>query len=154
MTMVPERTWVAAAAEQRTIDEPRKDLKRMRPRDERADCAGHRQVPDEREAVTGLQRSTSRRRRRALRRRRRRHAPRLERWPLRARKRQRGRTYGAEVEQVVLKVLKVLKVWAGRDVLCAERLTPPRLAPARHDTARHGWRCRSPIASGCARPMG
>lgn len=47
----------------------------------------------------------------------------LERQP---RTKQRGRTYGREVEQVIV------RVWESRDYICAERLTPGLLSMAQH----------------------
>ncbi|MBF6592611.1 MAG: integrase, partial [Ktedonobacterales bacterium] len=100
--------------DQMTVDERRKYLKRMRARYERADRGGQSQLLDEMEAVTGLHRKSLLR---LL------HAPSLERQP---RVHQRGRTYGAEVERVVV------QVWESLDCVCAERLTP-----ALEETARH-----------------
>jgi len=105
--------WVAMDDEM-TIDERRKYLKRMRPRYERADRAGRSPLLSEMEQVTGLHRKSLLR---LL------HAPSLERQP---RTRQRGVTYGAEVERVVV------RVWASLDFICAERLTPTLLTTARH----------------------
>jgi len=109
--------WVAADDEM-TIDERRKYLKRQRPRYERAG-AGRSQLLSEMEQVTGLHRKSLLR---LL------HAASLERQP---RTRQRGVTYGAEVERVVV------KVWTSLDFICAERLTPTLLTTARH-LERHG----------------
>ena len=97
-----------------TIDERRKYLTRMRPRYQRADRAVRGQLLTEMEAVTGLHRKSLLR---LL------HAASLARQP---RQCQRGCTYGAAVERVVI------RVWASLDYLCAERLTPTLLATARH----------------------
>ena len=80
-----------AADDAMTIDERRKYLKRMRPRYERAGREGRSALLNEMEAVTGLHRKSLLR---LL------HAPSLER---QQRQRQRGRTYGAAVAQVVLR---------------------------------------------------
>lgn len=106
-------TWVAEADEM-TIDERRKYLKRVRPRYERADRVGRGVLLSEMEHVTGLHRKSLVR---LL------NAPSLERQP---RTRQRGVTYGADVERVVI------QVWASLDFICAERLTPALLTTARH----------------------
>ena len=116
--MLPEGTWVASDDEM-TIDERRKYLTRMCPRYERANRAGRSELLSEMELVTGLHRKSLLR---LL------HAPSLERQP---RTRQRGRTYGVEVERVVV------KVWESLDFICAERLTPTLLTTARH-LARFG----------------
>lgn len=100
-------------------DERRKYLKRQCPRYERADRAGRSQLLSEMEMVTGLHRKGLLR---LL------HAPSLERRP---RTQQRGLTYGADVERVVV------QVWASLDYICAERLTPTLLTTARH-MARFG----------------
>jgi len=113
MKMLPEGTGVADD-DAMTIDERRKYLKRVRPRYERADRAGRGALLQEMELVTGLHRKSLLR---LL------HAPSLERQP---RTRQRGRTYGEEVERVVV------RVWASLDFLCAERLTPTLVETARH----------------------
>ncbi|MGH2516648.1 MAG: integrase [Ktedonobacterales bacterium] len=104
------------ADDEMTVDERRTYLKRMHPRYRRADRTGRSALLGEMEAVTGLHRKSVLR---LL------HAPSLARQP---RTRQRGRTYGVEVERVVL------TVWASLDFLCAERLTPTLLATARHLT--------------------
>ncbi|MDE3230983.1 MAG: hypothetical protein KGO05_13975, partial [Chloroflexota bacterium] len=103
-----------ASDDQMTIDERRKYLQRMRPRYERATRAGRSALLGEMEQVTGLHRKSLLR---LL------HAPSLERQP---RACQRGRTYGEEVERVVV------KVWASLDFICAERLTPTLVETARH----------------------
>lgn len=100
--------------EQMTIDERRKYLKRMRPRYEAADRVGRQGLLDEMEAVTGMHRKSLLR---LL------HTPDLARAP---RQRQRGRTYGEQVERVVV------KVWESLDFICAERLTPTLGETARH----------------------
>src|SRR5690348_12426078 len=102
-----------------TIDERRTYLKRMRRRYREADRAGKGVLLAEMEAVTGLHRKSLLR---LL------QAPSLERQP---RGRQRGRSYGVEVERVVL------RVWESLDYLCAERLTPGLLETARQ-LARFG----------------
>jgi len=71
-------------------DERRKYLKRQCPRYERADRAGRSQLLSEMEMATGLHRKGLLR---LL------HAPSLERRP---RTQQRGLTYGADVERVVV----------------------------------------------------
>jgi len=105
---------VAANDDEMTLDERRAYLKRMRPRYERADRAGRSALLNEMEEITGLHRKSVLR---LL------HAPSLERQP---RTGQRGRTYGAEVERVVV------TVWASLDFICAERLTPTLVETARH----------------------
>jgi len=103
-----------ASDDEMTIDERRKYLKRMQPRYAAANRRGQSQLLDEMEQVTGLHRKSLLR---LL------HAPSLERQP---RARQRGVTYGVEVERVVV------TVWESLDFICAERLTPALLTTARH----------------------
>jgi hypothetical protein len=105
--------------EQMTIDERRKYLKRMRVRYQQADRRGRGALLDEMEAVTSLHRKSLLR---LL------GATGLERQP---RQRQRGPSYGEEVEQVVL------RVWESLDYVCAERLTPS-LGETARQLARFG----------------
>ena len=100
--------------EQMTIDERRKYLKRMRARYQQADRLGRGVLLDEMEAVTNLHRKSLLR---LL------GPAGLDRKP---RQRQRGRTYGEEVEWVVV------RVWESLDFVCAERLTPSLVPTARH----------------------
>jgi hypothetical protein len=97
-----------------TIEERRKYLRRMQARYQQADRAGRGRLLSEMEAVTGLHRKSLLR---LL------HAPSLARRP---RRQQRGRTYGREVEQVVV------QVWESLDDVCAERVTPALLTTAQH----------------------
>ncbi len=105
--------------EEMTIDERRKYLKRMRPRYQQADRLGRGALLDEMEQVTALHRKSLLR---LL------GAAGLDRQP---RQRQRGPTYGEEVERVVVKVSESL------DFVCAERLTPSVVETAQH-LARFG----------------
>lgn len=100
--------------EQMTIDERRKYLKRMRPRYQQADRQGRGGLLDEMEQVTSLHRKSLLR---LL------GPAGLDRQP---RQRQRGPTYGEEVERVVI------RVWESLDFVCAERLTPSLVETARH----------------------
>ena len=97
-----------------TITERRKYLQKVQPRYLAADRAGRGALLTEMAAVTGLHRKSLTR---LL------TQPSLERRP---RRRQRGRTYGAEVRAVVA------TVWESLDYVCAERLTPALLPTARH----------------------
>jgi hypothetical protein len=98
--------------EQMTIDERRKYLRRMQERYESADRRHKGAWLDEMHAVTGRHRKSLVR---LL------AAKGLERPP---RQRQRGRTYGAAVEQAVV------QIWVSLDGICAERLTPTLVATA------------------------
>lgn len=104
------------AEENMTVDERRKYLKLMRPRYQVADRKGQGVLLTEMEQVTGLHRKSLLR---LL------HTPSLERTK---RRRQRQRSYGLDVERVVL------RVWESEDYVCAERLTPSLLPMARHLT--------------------
>lgn len=103
-----------AVGDEMTIDERRKYLAKMQGRYRAADRAGRGALLTEMQAVTGLHRKSLTR---LL------AAPSLARRP---RRRQRGRTYGAEVRAVVA------TVWESLDYVCAERLTPALLPTARH----------------------
>ena len=107
------------AEEHMTVDERRKYLKLMRPRYQAAGRKGQGMLLTEMACVTGLHRKSLLR---LL------HAPSLER---RKRGKQRQRSYGLEVERVVL------CVWESEDYVCAERLTPSLVPMARH-LARFG----------------
>lgn len=102
-----------------TLDERRKYLKRMKPRYVAAARGERSRLLTEMEQVTGMHRKSLTR---LL------HADSLER---KKRKTARPRSYGLEVERVVL------KVWESLDYICAERLTPSLLVMAQH-LARFG----------------
>lgn len=104
---------------QMTITERRKYLGRMRPRYVLADRAGRSRLLDEIESVTGLHRKSVLR---LL------QAPDLARRP---RTTQRGKTYGAPVEDAIR------LIWESLDYICAERLTPA-LLPTAHLLIQHG----------------
>src|SRR5437870_797292 len=97
-----------------TLDERRKYLKRMKPRYVAAARGERSRLLTEMEQVTGMHRKSLTR---LL------HAASLER---NKRKTARSRSYGLEVERVVL------KVWESLDYICAERLTPSLLVMAQH----------------------
>lgn len=100
--------------ERMTVNERRKYLKLMKPRYQKANRSEQSALLTEMEQVTGLHRKSLLRQL---------HAPTLER---QKRKRERGRTYESEGEQVIL------VVWESLDDVCAERLTPVLLATAEH----------------------
>lgn len=102
-----------------TLNERRKYLKRMKPRYLKAKRRERSQLLSEMEQVTGLHRKSLTR---LL------HAASLER---KKRQKPRERSYGAEVEEVIV------LVWESLDYLCAERLTPVLLPMAQH-LARFG----------------
>ena len=89
-------------------------LKQMKRRYVTAPRAERGQLLTEMQQVTGLHRKSLTRLM---------HSGTLER---QARTKQRGRTYGREVEQVIV------RVWESRDYICAERLTPGLLTMAHH----------------------
>jgi len=100
--------------EQMTVNERRKYLKIMKPRYQAAGRAERSLLLNEMEQVTGLHRK---------------HVTRLlnaESLERKAREKQRERSYGLEVERVIL------KVWESLDYICAERLTPTLLTTAQH----------------------
>ena len=97
-----------------TLSERRTYLKRMYGRYVAAKRAERGRLLTEMEQVTGLHRKSLTRLM---------HAGSLERKP---RVKQRARTYGLAVEQVIV------KVWESRDYICAERLTPGLLNMAQH----------------------
>src|SRR6266702_6573827 len=97
-----------------TLDERRKYLKRMKPRYLKAKRRERSGLWSEMEQVTGMRRKSLTR---LL------HAQSLE--PTK-RKTVRERSYGAEVEEVIL------QVWESLDYICAERLTPALLTMAQH----------------------
>jgi len=97
-----------------TLDERRKYLKRMKPRYLKAKRRERSQLISEMEQVTGLHRKSLTR---LL------HAASLER---KKRQKPRERSYGAEVEEVIV------LVWESLDYICAERLTPVLLPMAQH----------------------
>ena len=102
-----------------TLNERRKYLKRMKPRYLKAKRSERSQLLSEMEQVTGLHRKSLTR---LL------HAASLER---KKRQKPRERSYGAEVEEVIV------LVWESLDYICAERLTPVLLPMAQH-LARFG----------------
>jgi len=102
-----------------TLDERRKYLKRMKPRYTAADRGERSRLLTEMEQVTGMHRKSLTRLV---------HAVSLER---KKRSSPRPRSYGMEVERVVL------RVWESLDYICAERLTPSLLKTAQH-LARFG----------------
>ena len=108
-----------SAADEMTIDERRKYLKKQAPRYWAANRTEKGRLLGEMEAVTGLHRKSLVR---LL------HQPSLDRKRSTAR---RPRTYGRDVEQVVA------VVWESVDYVCAERLQPVLVATAQH-LARHG----------------
>ena len=97
-----------------TVSERRKYLKRMQVRYVAAKRAERGSLLKEMEHVTGLHRKSLTRLM---------HGQNLERKP---RVKQRARTYGLAVEQVIV------MVWESRDYICAERLTPGLLTMAQH----------------------
>lgn len=97
-----------------SIDERRKYLKRMKGRYEKGNRKQRSALLSEMEQVTGLHRKSLTR---LL------AEGNLERKP---RSGVRGRSYGQEVEEVIV------QVWESLDYVCAERLTPVLLATARH----------------------
>jgi IS30 family transposase len=102
-----------SAKREMTIDERRKYVKVMKARYEQARRQERGQLLSEMEAVTGLHRKSLLR---LL------HAPSLAR---QKRPKGRGRSYGKEVETVIL------RSWESLDYVCAERLTPVLLVTAR-----------------------
>jgi hypothetical protein len=107
-----------ATRKEMTIDERRKYLQRMQERYRTAGRAGRSQLLDEMEAVTGLHRKSLIRLVRSS----------LER---KRRRRQRGRTYGADVDDALRVICESF------DDICAERLQPNLVWMAQH-MARHG----------------
>jgi hypothetical protein len=105
--------------ERMTVDERRKCLKRMRGRYLAASREERSRLLDELAELTGLHRYSVVRLLKG---------PSLERRP---RRRQRGREYGAAVDDA----LRV--IWESLDHVCAERLTPALVATA-EQLARHG----------------
>ncbi|HVC77591.1 MAG TPA: hypothetical protein VND96_13855 [Candidatus Micrarchaeaceae archaeon] len=103
-----------AADDEMTIAERRKYLKKQRTRYRRANRAEKGRLLSEMETVTGLHRKSLVR---LL------NQENLSRQPARTR---RGRTYGAEVEQVIV------VVWESLDYVCADRVQPQLLATAQH----------------------
>ncbi len=97
-----------------TVSERRKYLKRMKGRYMAAKRKERSELLTEMQQVTGLHRKSLTRLM---------HARSLER---KKRVRPRGRTYGQEVEHVII------RVWESRDYICAERLTPGLLRMAQH----------------------
>ena len=106
------------AEDEMTIDERRKYLRKMKTRYRRADRKARGRLLDEMEAVTGLHRKSLIRLINGS----------LER---KRRQRDRGRTYGPEVDQAIQVIAESL------DYPCAERLTPSLVRLAEH-LARHG----------------
>ena len=104
--------------EKMSVDERRKYLRQMKKRYTKAGRKEKGQLLDEMEAVTELDRKT---------------LIRLMKGSLKrkARRKQRGRTYGAEVEDA----MRV--IYPSFDYICAERLTPNLVWMAEH-LARHG----------------
>jgi hypothetical protein len=102
-----------------TVNERRKYLKRMKPLYLKAKTVERSRLLTEMEQVTGMHRKSLSR---LL------HAKSLER---QKRQKPRQRSYGAEVEEVIL------HVWESLDYICAERLTPVLLTMAQH-LARFG----------------
>jgi hypothetical protein len=97
-----------------TVSERRKYLKRMKGRYLAAKRKERSELLTEMQQVTGLHRKSLTRLM---------HARSLER---KKRASPRGRTYGLEVERVIV------RVWESRDYICAERLTPGLLRMAQH----------------------
>jgi hypothetical protein len=107
-----------SAEDKMSIDERRKYLRQMKKRYEKAGRKEKGQLLDEMEAVTELDRKTLIRLMNGS----------LKRKP---RRKQRGRTYGAQVEDA----MRV--IYPSFDYICAERLTPNLVWMAQH-LARHG----------------
>ncbi|HEV2122777.1 MAG TPA: integrase [Chloroflexota bacterium] len=107
--------------EEMTVDERRKYLKRMQGRYWAADRRGRGSFLDEMKAVTGLHRRSLVR---LL-------SPAGEGLARKSRTKQRGRTYGVAVEEVIR------VVWESLDYVCAERLQPALVETAQQ-LARHG----------------
>ncbi len=105
--------------EHMTVNERRKYLKLMKPQYEAAPRKEKKRMLSDMQAVTGLHRKSLLR---LL------NASSLER---KKRKTPRQRSYGPQVEQVIL------QVWESLDYVCAERLTPVLLRTAQH-LARFG----------------
>jgi hypothetical protein len=97
-----------------TLNERRTYLKVMKPRYLNAKRKERSALLSEMEQVTGMHRKSLTR---LL------HAQSLQR---QKRRTPRARSYGSEVEQVIV------RVWESRDYICAERLTPSLLAMAQH----------------------
>jgi hypothetical protein len=97
-----------------SVNDRRTYLKQMKKRYMTASRADRGRLLSEMEQVTGLHRKSLTRLR---------HASSLERQP---RSKQRTRSYGPAVEQVIV------RVWESRDYICAERLTPGLLGMAQH----------------------
>ena len=97
-----------------TVNERRTYLKVMKPRYLNAKRKERSALLSEMEQVTGMHRKSLTR---LL------HAKSLQR---QKRRTPRSRSYGPEVEQVIV------RVWESRDYICAERLTPSLLAMAQH----------------------
>jgi hypothetical protein len=105
---------VMSPQDEMTIDERRKYLKLMAPRYQQAKRTERSQLLSEMEQITKLHRK---------------HVIRLlggQSLERKKRKTPRSRSYGLEVERVVL------RVWESLDYICAERLTPSLLWMARH----------------------
>ena len=109
-----------------SIDERRKYLKRMKVRYEQGNRKQRRSLLSEMEQVTGLHRKSLTRL--------------LGKASLGRKQRgtARGRSYGVEVEEVIV------QVWESLDYVCAERLTPVLLSTARH-LAKFGEVRLSPV---------
>lgn len=101
-----------------TIDERYKYLRQMKKRYDKADKGGRKRLLDEMESVTGMHRKALIRRM-------------AEGTVRKRRERQRGKVYGADVDEVIRLVSESM------DYMCAERLTPNLLSMAQH-LARHG----------------
>src|ERR1700687_475252 len=110
---------------QMNVNERRKYVKLMKPRYMKATKAERSGLLGEMEQVTGMHRKSLTR---LI------NASTLER---KKRRSQRQRSYGSEVEQVIV------CVWESLDYICAERLTPTLLATATH-LARFGVVTLSP----------
>lgn len=102
------------AEDEMNINERRKYVRLMKPRYQKASRKERGKLLSEMEEITGLHRKSVTR---LL------HAPSLAR---QKRQTPRPRTYGKEVEAVIV------RVWESLDYVCAERLTPVLLATARH----------------------
>lgn len=100
--------------EEMSVNDRRIYLKQMKKRYVTARRAERGQLLTEMEQVTGLHRKSLTRLM---------QSGKLERKP---RSKERGCTYGREVEQVIV------RVWESRDYICAERLTPGLLKMAQH----------------------
>src|SRR5689334_23711874 len=112
--LLSEVRCIMPTEEQMSVNERRKYLKLMKVRYLAAKRQERSRLLTEMQEVTGLHRKSLTRLMQAAS---------LER---KKRQKPRPRTYGPEVERVVV------RIWESRDYICAERLTPSLLSMARH----------------------